>query len=63
MPWKQIKIAMFGLFKKKSELEKLQEKYQKLMKEAFDLSKTNRKASDDKYAEADEIQKKIAALS
>ncbi|MEO1009853.1 MAG: Lacal_2735 family protein [Bacteroidota bacterium] len=53
---------MFGLFKKKSEVEKLQEKYQKLMKEAFDLSKSNRSASDDKYAEADAVQKRIEAL-
>lgn len=54
---------MFGLFKKKSEVEKLQEKYQRLMKEAFDLSKSNRSASDTKYAEADEVQKKIEALT
>ena len=31
---------MFGLFKKKSEADKLQEQYQKLMKEAFDLSQS-----------------------
>ena len=37
---------MFGLFKKKSEADKLQEQYQKLMKEAFDLSKVNRTKSD-----------------
>ena len=54
---------MFGLFKKKSEVEKLQKKYQKLMKEAFDLSKSNRSASDTKYAEADEVQKQIEALT
>ena len=54
---------MFGLFKKKGELEKLQAQYQKLMKEAFELSKINRTESDNKYAEADEIQKKIEALS
>lgn len=53
---------MFGLFKKKTELEKLQEKYQKLMKEAFDLSKINRSESDSKYAEADKIQKQIEAI-
>ncbi|MFS4468451.1 Lacal_2735 family protein [Maribacter sp. 2210JD10-5] len=53
---------MFRLFKKKTEKEKLQEQYQKLMKEAFDLSKSNRSASDTKYAEADEIQKKIDVL-
>lgn len=54
---------MFGLFKKKTELEKLQEQYKKLMKEAFERSKINRKEGDSKYAEADEIQKKIDALS
>ncbi|MEM1336618.1 MAG: Lacal_2735 family protein [Bacteroidota bacterium] len=54
---------MFGLFKKKTEVEKLQQRYEKLMKEAFDLSKINRSASDEKYAEADKIQKQIEALS
>lgn len=53
---------MFGLFKKKSEVEKLQVQYQKLMKEAFDLSKINRTESDNKYAEADEVQKRIDVL-
>ncbi len=54
---------MFGLFKKKSPVEKLQEKYKALMKEAFELSKVNRSAGDDKYAEADAIQKQIEQLS
>ncbi len=53
---------MFGLFKKKSEKEKLEENYKKLMKEAFDLSKINRSASDGKYADADKVQKQIDAL-
>ena len=53
---------MFNIFKKKTEKQKLEEKYQKLMKEAFDLSKVNRSASDDKYAEADEIQKQLEKL-
>ncbi|MGB3149038.1 MAG: Lacal_2735 family protein [Maribacter sp.] len=53
---------MFGLFKKKTEKEKLEEKYKKLMKEAFDLSKINRSASDSKYAEADKVQKQLDAL-
>jgi len=30
---------MFGLFKKKSEVEKLREQYEKLMNDAFNLSK------------------------
>ncbi len=53
---------MFGLFKKKSPLEKLEEEYKSVMKEAFNLSKVNRSAGDAKYAEADEIQKKIDQL-
>jgi hypothetical protein len=56
------KETMFGLFKKKSEKEKLQEQYKKLLKESFDLSKSNRTASDAKQAEADVILKKIEAL-
>lgn len=51
-----------GLFGKKSEKEKLQKKYEKLMKQSFDLSKTNRKAGDQKVAEAEEILKQIEAL-
>ena len=54
---------MFGIFKKKSEVEKLNEKYQKLMQEAFELSKTDRKASDEKTAEANEILRKIDEVS
>lgn len=53
---------MFGIFKKKSENEKLQEKYQKLQKEAFDLSTTNRKLSDQKVFEAEEVMKKLEKL-
>lgn len=53
---------MFGLFKKKSEKEKLYEKYQKLTQEAFKLSTSNRKLSDQKMVEAEEIMKKIEAL-
>ena len=39
---------MFGLFKKKSEKEKLQEQYEKLLKEAHSLSTPNIKMSDQK---------------
>lgn len=53
---------MFGLFKKKSPIDKLRVQYEKLMKEAFELSKTDRKASDLKHAEADRIMKEIEAL-
>ncbi|MBA6315950.1 Lacal_2735 family protein [Cellulophaga baltica] len=54
---------MFGLFKKKSEKHKLYETYQKLLQEAHKLSTTNRKLSDQKTYEAEEIMKKIEQLS
>ncbi len=53
---------MFGLFKKKSEKEKLYEQYQKLTKEAHSLSSTNRKLSDQKVYEAEEVMKKLELL-
>lgn len=53
---------MFGLFKKKTEAEKLQEKYKKLVAEAYALSTTNRKLSDEKTAEADMVLKEIERL-
>jgi hypothetical protein len=53
---------MFGLFKKKTEVEKLQSKYEALLKEAFELSKINRSKSDQKTFEADEVYKQIEIL-
>ncbi|WP_157823435.1 Lacal_2735 family protein [Olleya sp. 1-3] len=53
---------MFGLFKKKSEKDKLYDQYQKLTKEAHSLSSTNRKLSDQKVYEAEEIMKKLEQL-
>lgn len=53
---------MFGLFKKKSEVEKLNSQYKKLLEEAHKLSTTNRKLSDGKVAEADAILKQIELL-
>ena len=54
---------MFGLFKKKSEREKLQDRYARLMEEAYNLSSTNRKLSDDKVYEAEELMKRIETLN
>ena len=51
-----------GLFSKKSEKEKLQKHYAKLMEEAHRLSHSDRRASDAKAAEADEIARKIEAM-
>jgi len=53
---------MFGLFKKASPIEKLQKEYSKIMQEAYNLSKTDRTASDAKTAEANAILEKIEAL-
>ena len=53
---------MFGLFKKKTEREKLLEIYKKKKEEAFNLSKINRTKSDKLEQEAYEISKKIDFL-
>ena len=53
---------MLGIFKTKTEKEKLQEKYQKLQKESFNLSTTNRKLSDQKAFEAEEVRKQLEKL-
>ena len=54
---------MFGLFKKTSEIDKLQKQYEKLMADWHRLSTTNRAESDKKYREAEEVLKKIESLS
>lgn len=53
---------MFNIFKKKTQVERLNLKYKKLLKESYKLSTTNRKLSDSKVAEADEILKQINLL-
>ena len=50
------------LFKKKTELEKLNDKYDSLMEEAFRLSRTNRTKSDEKTSEAEEVMSEIVQL-
>jgi len=50
---------MFGLFKKKSEVERLQERYKKLIEESYRLSHINRAASDQKAVEAEELYIRI----
>lgn len=53
---------MFGLFKSKSPIEKLQKQYAQLLEEAHRLSTINRSQSDAKTAEAEAILKKIEEL-
>jgi ATP-dependent protease HslVU (ClpYQ) peptidase subunit len=49
---------MLSLFKS-AKISSLQKKYDKLMKEAYDLSKSNPTDSQKKQLEAQEIRKKI----
>jgi len=53
---------MFGLFKKKSEKDKLEELYRKKKEQAFRMSRTNRKEGDRMEKEANEILNKIDKL-
>ena len=50
---------MFGIFKKKTEKEKLLVLYKKIKEKAFLLSKTNRTESDKLEKEANDILEKI----
>jgi hypothetical protein len=54
---------MFGLFRKKSKVEKLNLEYKKLLSEAHKLSTSNRRLSDAKMGEANEILKQIELLT
>ncbi len=54
---------MFSFFKKKSKIDQLRGKYEKLMKESFELSKTNRSESDMKYVEAQSVMTEIEKYS
>ena len=54
---------MFRIFKKKTEKEKLSAQYNKLMKEAFELSKVNRARSDEKYTEAHALRDRLDQLN
>jgi chaperonin cofactor prefoldin len=51
---------MFGL--KNNPDKKLAKKYDKLMAEGYKLSTSNRKLSDEKYAEADKVLKELEKL-
>jgi hypothetical protein len=53
---------VFGLFKRKTEKERLIEKHRRLLEEAFKLSKVNRRQSDEKVAQAEALMKKIEAM-
>ena len=52
---------MFGKLNNNAE-KQLYKQYRKLMNEAYRLSRSDRKLSDQKYAEADEIMRRILEL-
>lgn len=53
---------MLGFLRPKSKKDKLENKYKKLLEEAFKLSHTNRTASDQKMAEANKLLREIEKL-
>jgi len=54
---------MFGIFKPKSKLKKLQQQYETLMSDWHKLSSIDRSKSDQKYAEAQKILDQIEILN
>ena len=54
---------MLNIFKKKSKIDKLNKQYEKLMAESHKLSTINRRASDEKYAEANRILDEIEKMA
>lgn len=50
---------MFKLFRKKTKIEILQKKFEKLLEQSFDLSKVNRTESDIKFLKAQEVMDEI----
>ena len=52
-----------GFFTRKTEKEKLQDQFRKLLAAAHRLSTSNRKLSDEKVAEAEAVMQKIEALT
>lgn len=54
--------TMFNLFGKRDERARLEKAYRRLLEESFRLSTTDRRASDLKRADAEEVLKKLEAL-
>lgn len=54
---------MFNLFRRKTKAQKLEEKYKALLDESYNLSTSNRRLSDAKRAEAEEVLNELEALN
>ena len=55
-------MGLFSMFKKETEVAKLEKQYKKLLQESFDLSTTDRAQTDIKRGEAEAIADKIEAI-
>jgi len=55
-------MGLFSFLKRKTPKQKLEEKYERLLKEAFDLSKIDRIKSDEKTVEAESVANEIDKL-
>lgn len=53
---------MFGLFGKKDPIKSLEKKYNRLIQESYRLSTSDRQASDEKRAEAEDVLQEIDRL-
>lgn len=53
---------MFNIFKKKSEVDRLNKEYAMLMEKWHKLGKIDRKAADEVYAKAEVVANKIEGL-
>ena len=53
---------MFGIFKKKDPIAQLKKEYDSLMNKAYQMSRSNRSAADQLYAQADDLMKQIEKL-
>ena len=53
---------IFNFLKRKTQLEKLQEKQEEFLKKAYEQSKINRKISDSYVQKANEIAQKIDTI-
>lgn len=53
---------MFGLFRKKTKMEQLEEKYEKLQEKSYKMMSVNRRESDQLQAEANEIFQQMVKL-
>ncbi len=54
---------MLGLFKRKSEKDKLKKEYDRLMALSHKLSKTDRKASDALFKQAEDVMDQMLKLN